>query len=85
MITLQINNPDIENFIKSNYGVDKYKLISDFVSFIKNRFDSDRFSITSHEAKQRVEKAMQELENGSAIMLLEDEYNKEMQEFISTL
>jgi hypothetical protein len=35
MQTIKINNPELENFISSQYGNDETTLINDFVKFIK--------------------------------------------------
>ena len=37
MQTIQINNPEIENFIKAEYGEDKITLVNDFMIFIKEK------------------------------------------------
>lgn len=35
MQTIQINNPELESFISSQYGEDKTSLVSDFIKFVK--------------------------------------------------
>ena len=35
MQTIQINNPELESFIYSQYGEDKTSLVSDFIKFVK--------------------------------------------------
>ncbi|MEA2028781.1 MAG: hypothetical protein U9N49_07375 [Campylobacterota bacterium] len=35
MKSIEINNPELENFIKLQYGEDKESLLNDFTTFIK--------------------------------------------------
>jgi hypothetical protein len=35
MKVIEINNPELENFIISKYGNDNHSLVNDFLSFIK--------------------------------------------------
>ena len=35
MQTIQIDNPEVENFISSRYGNDKTSLVNDFVKFVQ--------------------------------------------------
>jgi pyruvate kinase len=85
MLTLQIDNSEIENFIDKRYGVDTQTLLQDFATFVKVSMDDGYPSINTEEAKRRVAKAVKELEEGTAKMLSQEEYDKEMQIFMKSL
>ena len=85
MQTIQINNPEIENFISSKYGDDTQSLLSDFVKFIKISLDNNYPSISKDEAKRRVTQAVEEVKNGIAVLLSQEEYDKDMDEFLKSL
>ena len=85
MQTIQINNPEIENFISSKYGDDTQSLLSDFVKFIKISLDNNYPSISKDEAKRRVTQAVEEVKNGTAVLLSQEEYDKDMDEFLKSL
>ncbi|MDO9266866.1 MAG: hypothetical protein Q7U00_07280 [Sulfurimonas sp.] len=54
MQTIQINNPEIENFIASRYGSDTQSLVNDFIKFVKLSLDDGYPAITKEEAKKRI-------------------------------
>jgi hypothetical protein len=85
MLTLQIDNSEIENFIDKRYGVDTQSLLQDFTAFVKVSLSDGYPSITADEAKNRVSKALEELEEGTATMLSQESYDKEMQIFMKSL
>jgi hypothetical protein len=85
MQTIQINNPDIENFILSEYGDDTESLLSDFVKFVKLSLNDGYPAISKDEAKKRVVQAVKEVKNGEAILLSQEEYDADMNEFIKSL
>lgn len=85
MLTLKVQNQEIENFIDKRYGSDTQSLWQDFSAFVKVSLTDNYTTISATEAKQRVAKALQEIEEGSATMLSQDEYEKEMQGFMKSL
>jgi hypothetical protein len=85
MKTIQINNPDIENFISSQYGNDTEGLLSDFVKFVKLSLNDGYPPISKDEAKRRVAKAVEEVKSGEAVLLSQKEYDADMKEFINSL
>jgi len=85
MQTIQINNPEIESFIASQYGDDTKSLLSDFVKFVKLSLDDAYPAITKDEATRRVAQAVKEVENGKAVLLSQKEYDKDMDEFLKSL
>ena len=85
MQTIQINNPEIESFISSQYGNDTQGLLSDFVKFVKLSLDDGYPTISKDEAKRRVVQAVQDVKNGQATLLNEEEYEKDMDEFLKSL
>lgn len=85
MQTIQINNPDIENFISSQYGNDTDGLLSDFVKFVKLSLNDGYPAISKDEAKRRVAKVVEEVRSGEAVLLNLEEYDADMNEFIKSL
>ena len=85
MLALQIENKEIENFIDKRYGTDTQSLWQDFSAFVKVSLTDDYPSIDANEAKRRVEKALKELEDGTATMLSQEAYDEEMQVFMKSL
>ena len=85
MQTIQINNPEIENFLSAQYGDDTQSLLTDFVKFVKLSLDDGYPTITKEEAALRVTQAIEEVKNGSAKLLNQDEYDEDMKEFMKTL
>jgi len=85
MQTIQINNPEIENFISSQYGSDTQDLLNDFVKFVKLSLDDGYPTISKDEAKRRVAQAVEEVKNGEAVLLTQKEYDDDMNEFIKSL
>jgi len=85
MLTLQIQNKEIENFIDKRYGTDTQSLWQDFSAFVKVSLADNYPSIDADEAKRRVEKALKEIEDGTATMLSQEAYDKEMQTFMKSL
>ncbi|MBT5933937.1 hypothetical protein [Sulfurimonas sp.] len=85
MQTIQINNPEIENFISSQYGNNTQDLLSDFVKFVKLSLDDGYPTISKDEARKRVTQAVEEVRNGEAVLLTQEEYDKEMNEFMKSL
>ncbi len=85
MQTIQINNPEIENFISSQYGDDTQSLLNDFMKFVKLSLDDNYPAISKNEAKRRVSQAVVEVKNGQAILLSQEEYDKDMNEFLKSL
>jgi len=85
MLTLQIDNSEIESFIDKRYGVDMQSLLQDFTAFVKVSLSDGYPSISADEAKKRVAKALEELDEGRAMMLSQEAYDKEMQTFMKSL
>jgi len=85
MQTIQINNPEIESFISAQYGDDTKSLLTDFVKFVKLSLDDGYTTITKEEATKRVSQAIDEIKNGSAKLLTQDEYDEDMNEFMKSL
>ena len=85
MKTLQIENKEIETFINNRYGNDMQSLWQDFSSFVKLSLSDGYPDISKEEAKQRVAKAIEEIELGRADMLTQEEYDKEINMFIKAL
>ena len=85
MQTIQINNPEIENFISSQYGNDTQSLLNDFVKFVKLSLDDGYPVISKDEAQKRVAKAVEEVKSGKAVLLSQAEYDDDMNEFMKSL
>lgn len=85
MQTIQINNPEIENFISSTYGNDTQSLMGDFVKFVKLSLDDGYPTISKDEAKKRVLQAVEEIKSGNSMVLSQEEYDKDMHEFLKSL
>lgn len=85
MKTLQIESQEIENFISQRYGNDTQSLWQDFATFVKVSLTDGYTSISKQEAKKRVSKAIEEVESGTATMLTQEEYEKEMNVFMKSL
>jgi hypothetical protein len=85
MQTIQINNPEIEKFLSSEYGNDTQSLLSDFVKFVKLSLDDGYPSISKDEANKRVAQAVKEVKNGSAVLIGQEEYDNDMNEFMKSL
>ncbi len=85
MKTLQINNSEIENFISNRYGNDTQSLWQDFAAFVKVSLTDGYPAISKDEAKQRVAKAIAEVEADTTKMLSQEEYDKEMNAFMKSL
>jgi len=85
MLTLQIDNPEIEHFIKKRYDIDTQSLLQDFVAFVKVSMSDNYPAISADEAKKRVAKALQEVEDGTATMLSQEAYDQEMKAFMQSL
>ena len=85
MQTIQINNPEIESFLSSEYGNDTQSLLNDFVKFVKLSLDDGYPTISKEEATLRVAQAIEEVKNGSAKLLTQDEYDEDMNEFMKSL
>ena len=85
MRTIQINNPEIESFISTEYGNDTQSLLSDFVKFIKLSVDDGYPTISKDEANRRVAQAVSDVKSGSAVLLNQEEYDKDMDEFLKSL
>jgi len=84
MQTIQINNPEIENFISSQYGDDTQSLRNDFMQFVKLSLDDNYPAISKDEAKRRISQAVKEVKSGKAILLSQEEYDKDMDEFLKS-
>jgi len=78
MMTLQIDNREVENFIQQHYHQDTQSLWQDFTAFVKNSLSDSYPAITAEEAKKRVAKAIEEVDSGRAVMLTQEEYDREM-------
>ena len=85
MQTIQINNPEIEKFISSQYGGDTQSLLKDFVQFMKLSLDDGYPALSGEEAKKRVAEAIEEVKSGNANLLNQDEYDEDMEEFMKSL
>ncbi len=85
MQTIQINNAEIEMLIASKYGNDTQSLLNDFVQFIKLSFDDGYPAISKEEARKRVTQAVEEVKCGKATLLTQEEYDKDMDEFLNSL
>jgi hypothetical protein len=85
MQTIRIDNPEAEKFIASRYGNDTNSLVDDFIKFVKLSLDDGYPSISKEEARSRVAKSLQDVRNGNAILLTQEEYDKEIDEFMKTL
>ena len=85
MLTLQIDNPEIEHFIKKRYDIDTQSLLQDFAAFVKVSMSDGYPAISADEAKRRVAKALREIEDGTAVMLSQEAYDQEMQQFMQSL
>jgi len=85
MITLQIDNREVENFIKQHYDQDTQSLWRDFTAFMKTSLDDKYPAISQKEAKRRVANALKEIDNGSATMLTQEAYDQEMKTFMDSL
>ena len=85
MLTLQIQNKEIENFIDKRYGTDTQSLWQDFSAFVKVSLTDNYPSIDANEAKRRVEKAIQEIDDDTVTMVSQEAYDKEMQTFMKSL
>jgi len=85
MQTIQINNAELEKLISSQYGSDTQSLLADFTKFIKLSLNDGYPTISSEEAARRVKEAVEEVTIGSAKLLNQEEYDRDMNEFMSSL
>ena len=85
MQTIQINNPEIESFIAAEYGNDTQSLLSDFMKFVKRSLDDGYPAISKDEVKKRVAQAVADVKNGNAMLLNQEEYDKDMNKFLKSL
>ena len=85
MRTLQIENHEIESFIEHRYGQDTQSLWQDFATFVEASLNDNYPSISASEAKSRVESALREIDDGTATMLTQEAYDKEMDAFMDKL
>jgi len=85
MKTIQIDSQEIEKFISQRYGNDTQSLWQDFATFVKVSLTDGYPDISKQEAKERVAKAITEVEQGTATMLSQEEYDQEMSAFMKTL
>ena len=85
MQTIQINNPEIENFLTSNYGNDTQSLLNDFVKFVKLSIDDGYRAISKEEVRERITKAVDEVKSAEAVLLTQDEYDEDMNQFLKRL
>ena len=85
MKILQIENQEMEEFISKRYGSDTQSLWQDFATFVKVSLTDSYPSISKQEAKRRVAKAIEEVEQGKAEMLSQKEYEAEINEFMKNL
>jgi len=85
MQTIRIDDIEIENFITARYGDDTQSLLNDFVSFVKLSLDDGYPAISKAEAKERVAQAVEELRKGEAVLLSQEEYDKEIKAFMKSL
>ncbi len=72
MQTIQINNHEIETLIASK-------------KFMKRSFDDGYPAISKEEARKRVALAVEEVKFGKATLLTQEEYDKDMDEFLNSL
>ena len=81
MLTLQIDNHEIENIFVEGFQSNKEK----FLTFIKNAYEQ-KTSLEAYEAdKERFMKTYKGMKNGSMKMFSEDEAQKEIDTFLETL
>jgi len=85
MQTIQIDNPEIESFLSSEYGNDTQGLLNDFIKFVKLSIDDGYPAISKDEARKRVAQAVEEVKNGNAVFLSQEEYDKDMDDFLKSL
>ncbi|MDY0117182.1 MAG: hypothetical protein RBR59_06375 [Sulfurimonadaceae bacterium] len=85
MQTIQINNPEIEKFISSQYGNDTQSLLNDFVKFVQSSLDDGYPAITKEEAKKRISEAILAIENDTATLINQEQYDNDMNEFMKNL
>jgi hypothetical protein len=85
MKTLQIENQEMEEFISNRYGSDTQSLWQDFATFVKVSLTDAYPSISKEEAKKRVARAIEEVEQGKAEMLTQNEYEADINEFMKNL
>ncbi len=81
MLTLQIDNHEIENIFVEGFQSNKEK----FLTFIKNSYDK-KASLEAYEAdKERFMETYKGMKNGSMKMFSEAEAKKEIDDFLETL
>jgi 5,10-methylenetetrahydrofolate reductase len=85
MRTLQIENHEIESFIEKHYGQDTQSLWQDFATFVKVSLNDNYPGISASQAKRRVKNALKEIDGGTATMLTQEAYDKEMNAFMDKL
>ena len=85
MQTIQINNPEIENFISTRYGNDTQGLLNDFIKFVKLSLNNDYPAISKNEASVRIAKAVEEIKSEKATLLNQKEYDDDINEFLKSL
>ena len=85
MMTLQIDNREVENFIQQHYRHDTQSLWQDFTAFVKTSLSDTYPAITAEEAKKRVAKAIEEVDDGRAAMLTQEAYDQEMRIFMDSI
>ena len=81
MITLQIDNSEVENIFVEGFQSNKEK----FLAFIQNAYNQ-KASLEAYEAdKKRFMQTYQSMEDGSMKMYSQKEANKEIDDFLETL
>jgi len=78
MQTIQINNPEIESIIISEYGNDTKTLMSDFVEFIKAK-------ATFLKTKREFNKTLEDVNSGKEPLYDEAQYTERMNTFKNNL
>jgi len=85
MLTLQIENQEIEHFVDRYYGEDTQSLWRDFVAFVRVSSKDGYPAISAEEARTRVEQALRDIDDGQAEMLSAERYEQEMAQFMDRL
>jgi len=81
MITLQIDNREVENIFVEGFHSNKEK----FLAFIQNAY-TQQASLEAYESdKKRFLQTYQSMKDGSMKMYSQEEVNKEIDDFLETL
>ena len=81
MITLQIDNSEVENIFTQGFSGDK----ESFLAFIKSSYNKRESLRAFDEDQERFMQTYKQMKNGSMEMLSEEEAEQDMDKFLTSL